>query len=405
MKVILLVNPPSPFLISPIAFPPLGLLYLAAVVENAGHKVEIVDLAAGDSLAGHNPDLIGVTVCTTHVPMVKALLARIRVEYPSVPIVLGGPHFSHKPLDAALLGVDTVCVGDGEQAILRALRGEKGILKGLVEMEDVPMPARHVVDLYRYNYKINNLPATSLITSKGCPYACAYCCRGYGYDTLRNHPLSLVAAEVEDIKKLGFTAVMIYDDEMNISNRRLSDVCDVLKGLQWRGFVRSNLFTIAQAVTMQEAGCVEVCCGVESGSDRILQNCNKRATVKDATNTRKIAASVGLRFKSFMMIGLPGETEESVAQTKLWLLQHLPDDFDISPYIPYPGSAVSNNPENYDIVIDGSYWDEIYYHKGKIGEYHINSHTSGLTAARILELRDDIEISVRKAINDNKMAV
>jgi len=376
------------------------MLYVAASVEEAGHAVEVVDLASGGTLSGHNPDLIGLSACTPHVPLIAKLLPEIRALYPRVPVILGGPHFTHCPDDATRLGADAVCVGDGEVSILRALAGRRGILRELIDIDTGPLPARHLVDIHRYHYTIDGLPATSMIASRGCPYHCAYCCRGYGYDTVRYHALDLVARELDAIAKLGFDAVMLYDDELNLSMRRLRGLCEVLKGagLKWRGFIRSNLFTSEQARVMHDSGCVEVCCGVESGSDAVLARCDKRATVADATVARTLAHHHGLRFKAFMMIGMPGETEETVAETRSWLLANKPDDFDLCPFTPYPGSDVSANPAKYGIIVDRTYWDDLYYHKGKPGEYHVSSHTEALSAERIVELRDSIEREVREAL-------
>jgi radical SAM superfamily enzyme YgiQ (UPF0313 family) len=187
---------------------------------------------------------------------------------------------------------------------------------------------------------------------------------------------------------------------VNISTRRLLGLCDVFAGhrVQWRAFVRSNLFNAEQAQAMAASGCWEVCCGVESGSDEILKRVGKRATVADATRARRLAADAGLRFKAFTLIGLPGETEATAALTKEWLLRERPDSFDICPFTPYPGSDMADHPERYDIIVERSYWDESYHHKGKPGQYHVCARTTALSSERIAELRDEIERDVKEAL-------
>jgi len=256
---LLLVNPFSPFLINPTAFPPLALLYVAAAAELDGCEVKVCDLASTDKFFGYSPDMIGVTACTPHIPILKELIEALWELYPGVPIILGGPHFSQRPKDGERFRADAVCIGDGEPVIRKFLAGGRGIITHSVEKIRV-LPARHLLDLKRYHYEIAGLPATTMLTARGCPYSCAYCSRGPGYDTLRYNPLDLVASEVDEIVKLGFKAIMLYDDELNISTRRLKGLCEVLKhaGVKWRGFIRSNLFTHEQARVMGDSGCVEV---------------------------------------------------------------------------------------------------------------------------------------------------
>jgi radical SAM superfamily enzyme YgiQ (UPF0313 family) len=95
------------------------------------------------------------------------------------------------------------------------------------------------------------------------------------------------------------------------------------------------------------------------------------------------------------MIGLPGETEETVEETRRWLLKNRPDDFDICPFTPYPGSDVADHPNRYDIKIERSYKDASFYHKGLNGEYNVCVRTTALSSGRIAELRDSIETEVR----------
>lgn len=402
MSKVLLVNLRSAFLLSPSAIlPSLGTLYIASALESRGHTAVIVDLDnTHPPLTGHNPDFIGISATTPHVAILRPIMRDLRNWYQGVPIVLGGPHFTARPDDAVTLGADCVCVGDGEQAMLDALEGRRGTLQHLIDVDEWPFPARHLIDLDNYTYKMADRPATSMVTSRGCPYTCAYCSRGVGADILRSRSLDLVDEEIESIKRLGIDGIVLYDDEVNLSTKRLRDLCSVFAGhhIRWRAFVRSNLFTAEQARAMADSGCWEVCSGVESGSDEILKLVGKRATVADATRARRLTAEAGMRFKAFTLIGLPGETEATAALTKEWLLRERPDSFDICPFTPYPGSDMANYPERYDIVIERSYWDESYYHKGRLGQYHICARTAALSSERIAELRDEIEREVKEAL-------
>ena len=118
----------------------------------------------------------------------------------------------------------------------------------------------------------------------------------------------------------------------------------------------------------------------------------------DATRMVLNAHWAGLKVKVFCIVGLPGETEHTAQQTKEWIIRSKPDDFDISPFTPYPGSHVAEHPELYDIKINGSYWGTTYNHKGRPGEYRVMVSTSKLSADRIRTLRDEIERDCRKEL-------
>ena len=397
MKKVLLINPPSPFLIDSAAFPPLGLLYIAAELERWGCEVQVADYGLGNRNFVHwVPDYIGITGLTSHVPWIRNTIPFFRDMYPEARIILGGPHFSNVPEDGAKAGADVTCMGDGEASMISAVHFPTApIRSGLVNIDEWPAPARYLIDLHAYHYSIGRERATPIMTARGCPFSCAYCSRGLGAEGIRYRKLELVAAELEELWFGGWRALMIYDDEMNVSTKRLRDVAGLLHPFKWRCFVRSNLFTAEQAEILAENNCVEVCCGVESGSDEILRNVNKRATVAEATSFVHLCKSVGLRTKVFLILGLPGETEATARATKDWLLAARPDNFDICPFTPYPGSRIFHHLDEYDIQIHESYWDAEYFHKGKPGEYQVVVSTSGLSQDRIGELREEIERDVR----------
>ena len=122
---VLLVNPPSSYLGNPQALPPLGLLYLGAALERAGHIPTVVDLnlPGADIRVDGKFGLIGITCVTANYPVVRSLVDDLRYAYPGVPIVVGGPHVSIVPLDMIDLGADAACVGDGEEAIVALADG------------------------------------------------------------------------------------------------------------------------------------------------------------------------------------------------------------------------------------------------------------------------------------------
>lgn len=401
MSHVLLINPSSPFLVDARTFPPLGLLYLAAALEANGHTAAVVDLAFGTPLAGHNPDLIGIMCLTPHFPQMPQLMAQLRDLYHDIPIAVGGPHFSTVPADGERIGADAVCVGDGEESILRMAAGERGVIQspgGILDVDRYPIPARHLLPIHDYRYQIAGLRATTMMTQRGCPYTCTFCSHWQGYTKMRLRAMDNIAMELEQLKAMGFGAVMVYDDEANIVHKRTLQLCEVFTSaeVRWRAFVKANCFNEAQAKAFAESGCWELCTGVESGSDAILKTIQKKATVANNTEARRLCRKYGIRFKAFAMVGHPGETLESAYATRDWLLANAPDEFNLSLYTPYLGTPVFDNPAGFDLQFDKlDYSKDEFFYRGKPGEYQSHASTSALSGQELARLRDEIENEVR----------
>jgi len=171
---------------------------------------------------------------------------------------------------------------------------------------------------------------------------------------------------------------------------------------------------------MAKAGCIEVCTGVESGSDRILKNWVRKNTTyainKDAVAT---AHRHGIRLKAFTMVGNPGETREDVLRTRDWILDARPDAFDVTVFQPYPGSPIFNalfpeegraqlpSPRMDGLPIDAPLPDferESWFYKGVAGEYKTETRTLGMNGERglspeeLVSLRDEIDAECKAAL-------
>jgi anaerobic magnesium-protoporphyrin IX monomethyl ester cyclase len=407
MSHILLVSPNSPFLIDARTFPPLGLLYLGAALEAHGHTCTVVDLAFDTPLAGHNPDLIGVMCLTPHFPQMKGLLDDLHLLYPGVPVAVGGPHFSTVPADGARVGAEVTVVGDGEEQIVRIAEGDwqRGQVMqspgGIVDVNKVPIPARHLLPIAAYQYQIAGLKATTAITQRGCPYECSFCCHWEGYRKVRLRHTDNIVMEVRRLKAQGFGAIQYYDDELNLNHKRTIEMCEALKheGIKWRSFIKANLFNEAQAKAFADSGCWELCTGVESGSDAILKTIQKKATVADNTRARQLCRDHGIRFKAFAMVGHPGETRETAYMTRDWLIANDVSEFNLSLFTPYLGTPNFDHPERYDLQFDKlDYSQAEYFYRGKPGEYQAHARTSALSGEELARLRDEIENEVRERL-------
>ncbi len=462
-----LITPPSAFLLDERVFVSLGILKVAAMLEMGGHRVNLLDLsgvknyleALEDYLKGCTDDAIGITATTPQLPAVIQILAVIRRVRPDLKVILGGPHVTltysavKMELKAGTKGrghrsaaqleslFDVLVSGDGELAIFEALKGNvpkvvdgddpKGSFFLTDEMfSTYPLPARHLVDLKSYHYKIEGFPATSLIAQLGCPFGCGFCGgrNSKSLRLIRNREPALIIAEVKHLhQEYGYTGFMFYDDEMNVS-KSFVELMDGLTDLQMdlgvdfrlRGFVKSELFDKAQAEAMFRAGFRWLLCGFEAANERILINIDKRATLLDNTRCVETAKNAGLKIKALMSSGHPGESEASIIDIRDWLIRNQVDDFDCTVITTYPGTPYYDlatfNPEltaregrnvwTYKHRKTGDclhayeldYTAEADYYKGDPNDYKAYVFTDHLSAEQIVRLRKWVEDDVRKTL-------
>jgi radical SAM superfamily enzyme YgiQ (UPF0313 family) len=459
MKPIALIIPPSPFLLDERVFLSLGILRVAAVLEQKGYPVEVLDLsgienfeeAASDYAESSDADIFCLTATTPQMPSAARIAEIIQRVKSSSRLVLGGPHPTlcfaalkkeaergrawRACSDLARL-FDCVVAGDGEHAILEAVRESPGWYHQWLDADDpksplflmartldeLPFPGRHLVDMESYHYSIDGERATSLVCQMGCPFGCGFC-GGRGSPMLRRVRTRTTASVVSELRHLyetyGYKGFMLYDDELNV-NPQMIPMMEAIYDLQeelgvsfkLRGFIKAQLFTEAQAQSLFKAGFRWILTGFESGSPRILQNIQKRATREDNTRCVQIARKSGLKVKALMSIGHPGESPETIQATKDWLLENRPEDFDVTIITPYPGSPYYDEAvacgDNWVYTYKGTgdhlyakevdYFQTADYYKGQSGEYRSYVWTDYLSADELVRERDLLEAGVRKSL-------
>jgi radical SAM superfamily enzyme YgiQ (UPF0313 family) len=462
-KPVCLIIPPSLFLLDDRVFVNLGILRVAAVLERAGHPVTVMDLSGIDNFEDvvldylHTSDIqiFGLTSTTPQMPQTIRIARLLRARRPEARLILGGPHLTlvhtayNKERHKAMAGratrsfrdlqaaFDVLVSGDGEEAIFPALQADvpsvidannrtSPLFLNNQRYNDLPFPARHLVDLSSYRYYIDRRSATSLIAQLGCPFACGFCGGREApfLRTVRMRSTARILEEIEFIhREFGYTGFMFYDDELNV-NPRMIELMHGLTALQerlgvsfrLRGFVKAELFTDAQARSMYAAGFRWLLSGFESGSPRILTNINKKATRDDNTRCLDIARRHGLKVKALMSIGHPGESENTVADTHDWLLQVRPDDVDITIITTYPGTPYYDHAEllpgseNVYVYTMPKTGDRLYsyeidynlisdYYKGDPdGGYRAYVYTDFLNSERLVSLRDTLERTIRTTL-------
>jgi len=463
-SIVSLIIPPSGFLLDERVFMSLGILRVAASLERRGVGVEVLDLSgienyedvvrlhAGTSPARH----FGITATTPQMPAAAKVAGAIRSVRSDANVILGGPHVTlvnsaakgertrgvngrvSAALDVLQRQFDVLVAGDGEEAIFKATaRNPQRLIDADVPgselfltnaaLNDLPHPARHLVDVQSYHYSIEGHRALSVIAQLGCPFECGFC-GGRTSPSLRRvrtRTSENIVSELVDLhQEYGVTGFMFYDDELNV-NRQMVSLMRAIRaaqerlGVEWRlrGFIKSELFTEEQAREMYAAGFRWILVGFESGWPRILENINKRATQEENTRCLEIAAAAGLKVKALMSVGHPGESRESVMETRDWLLKTRPADFDLSLITTYPGTPYYDDAVPHDSDPDVwtytcrksgdrlhaynvDYTEVAEYYKGNPeGGYHAFVYTDYLRSPELVELRDFVERDVRARLD------
>jgi len=454
---ICLITPPSIFLLDERVFMTLGILKVAAVLERAGVQVEMLDLsgvenyeqAVRDYVSESAIDCFGLTATTPQMPAASKIYHIIRQARPEARIILGGPHVTlvhaayrfekkrslvgraHKAFHQLQQMFDVLVVGDGELAVFEALTddppslvdGDDPSAKLFLtdqKLNELPFPARHLVDVGSYHYSIDGVRALSMIAQLGCPFGCGFC-GGRLSPFLRRIRMRTIENIVQEMVELhqtyGVTGFMLYDDELNV-NPQMVELMDAIANAQrelgvefrLRGFIKSELFTDRQAEAMFRAGFRWILIGFESGHDRILINIHKNATRDDNSRAVATAKRHGLKVKALMSVGHPGESEETVRASHDWLLEARPDDFDVTVITTYPGTpyfdqAVETKPGVWTYTVpktgdrlhalEVDYRDVAEYYKGVPGEYASYVYTDYLQSQELVKLRDWLEAEVR----------
>jgi radical SAM superfamily enzyme YgiQ (UPF0313 family) len=272
------------------------------------------------------------------------------------------------------------------------IRGELTLAPHLT-LDGIRVPVR--VEADRYHATLAGQPCTTMITSLGCPYHCAFCSsHDLWGGKVRYFPLDHIKADLNQIKFMGFGAVQFYDDILPIKKGRALQVAEELKkrGLIWRCFMRSDLGTrhgMHFLRQLRDCGLVEVLVGVESASNTIKDNVNKGTTTAQDTTLREWCKRLGISYKASIILGLPGETRATMEETRQWLLDNQPDKADINILIPMPGTPLYDNAKAYDCKWTVVVPDE-YFFKGKPGELECLVRTKELEAGDILQFRNDL---------------
>ena len=376
--------------------PPIGLLYVAAVLRGAGHDVSLFDAHAEDAsyadagrrAARLKPDVVGIGFNSfTYLDALEVARA-VRNEWPAATIVAGGVQpFLYPSETLAQPEFDAIFAGEAEEQLVRAFeimesKGLEGVEGGSVagfakkgddltgfapaplikELDSVPMPAWDMLDHGRYSSLITHLkPVTIMITSRGCPYRCRYCALSPTGKVYRAHSPGRVVEEMKVCRGLGIRYLLLYDEVFSINRRRVMEICDLIRkeGLRipWMARVTADTVDFEMFKAMRSAGCDTVTMGVESGSERVLEVIGRRQKIARIVEAFAEARRAGLKTIAYFMIGLPSETEADIERSLKLASSLRADHVHASIFVPYPRSEIYTSALSSGVIKD-DYWRE-----------------------------------------------
>ncbi len=381
------------------AAPALGLLMLAAVARGQGHEVAVLDgvamqLDAGSfaaRLTAFSPALLALSATTFTVAAAAAAAAEFKQKHPAGLTVIGGPHVSAAAEEtmARFPAFDLAVIGEGEAALadlLQALDAGAPLtsVAGLVvrvgegltataprtpiaDLDALPAPAWDLLEGFPQRYapapfKVRQLPAASLVSSRGCPNRCLFCDRSVFGDRCRFHSAESVVALVRTLRqRFGVREVCFEDDTFVTHRPRLKAICERLieldLGVTWNCLARVNQVTAEPLDLMRRAGCWQVSYGIESGSQAVLDLIGKQATLAQIRQAVAMTRDAGLRAKGFFILGHPGETPGTLRETIDFALSLPLNDISVSLMTPFPGTELHRRATEFGTLIPD--WDRM----------------------------------------------
>lgn len=326
--------------------PPLGLAYIAAALEQAGHLVDLVDAIALEMspealrlrIQSFMPKVVGITAMT---PTFRGALAAAQIAKQAGAItVLGGVHLSLYPKETfSHACIDYGVLGEGEESIVElcnALEQQMPVddIEGIVfrkngqlivgspriikDVNTLPMPAYHLLPMHTYHSIIGKKVVSSIMGSRGCPYQCSFCYKTPSDKQYRYRSADNIVTEIEYlIKNHAVVEVMFYDDLMTPAY--VTALCNELlhRGVKiaWQTPQRVDLVRQELLPLMAAAGCHLLRLGVEQGDPEMMQRIDKKITLEQVKKVFKWVHAAHINTFAYFMIGYPGETPASMTKT------------------------------------------------------------------------------------------
>lgn len=383
MKVTFL-NPPqtnSKYKFLGVVAPSLGIGYMAAVLEEHGYDVDVLDASAleltydeiGEEILKRNPDIVSISALTPTIGVALDSADKIKQVKPDTVVVLGGYHptFEYKSV-LEEPSVDVVVRGEGEYTFLDLVQtiemgGDLKNVEGLAfhdesdssltvtpdrpiiqDLDELPFPAFHLFPMEKYKILNITTNVATIITTRGCPMKCSFCSSAALHgDHLRRRSYENVCDEIEvRLREQNIDTIAFMDDTFTLNKKFVRDFCAEIKrrNLKFWWGCTSRVDTLDEELlqTMKDAGCITIFIGVESADQQMLEKMNKNITISKTENAFRLARKVGIRTIASCVIGMPEDTRKSIANTIAFVKNLNPNYALYSLATPYPGTRFYN---------------------------------------------------------------
>jgi anaerobic magnesium-protoporphyrin IX monomethyl ester cyclase len=389
-----LINPPQ---FTRYPQPPVGLALIAAILEKERYPVNLIDanalnLRPEDTAAMiTDTDIVGITAMTPTIGAALSIAGRLRQANPDLTIVIGGAHPTLMPEETlkSSPAIDIVVRGEGDATIidlLHTLEAKRPLdsIDGIsyrtgdkivhtaertsnVDMDTLPFPAYHLLPKHKYQPHPPHgmaMPFAAMVTSRGCPYRCAYCSKPVFGSRFRAQRPERVVAEMAYLHdRFGVREIAFYDDTFTLDKKRVLAIAETIidKGLQitWSCETRVNLVDRELLDYMKRAGCYAVAYGIESASPEIIETLQKDTTLEQVNQAVRDSREAGLQVIGYFMLGSPGETPATIQQTIDYAKRLKVDFAQFSVTTPFPGTGL------YEIYMQGQEedpaWESFIY--------------------------------------------
>lgn len=379
MKV-LFVNPPqtaSKYKFMGVIAPPLGIAYMAGVLQENNIDVEILDASAEDmdfkdvekELLKRKPDLVALTALTPTIGRALETAQVVKETLPDSIVVMGGYHPTFNFIETLEdENVDIIIRGEGEYIMLnlvQALENQSSLhdVKGIVfedknskeivvnpeapliqDLDELPFPALNLLPMKKYRLLDMDTHMTTMITTRGCPMQCSFCSSAAMHGKkIRERSVENIVDEIEYLKtNYDIDTIAFMDDTFTLKKRKVMAICDeILKRnieIMWGCTSRVDTLDEKLLKKMKEAGCITIFIGVESADQQQLDNMCKNTTIAKIENAFKIAHKLKIRTIASVALGMPGDTKEIMNKTVKFVHKLKPNYAIYSLATPYPGT-------------------------------------------------------------------